>query len=114
MGSIRMRASLIVVAVVNSEKALIAQIRRMAKTGTNRAVQTGIGDDCAVLRFLPRRGKQTDALITTDFTLEGIHFRRDWHPAESVGHRCLARGPPDIAAPGGGPGAAFLSLSLPR
>ena len=102
------------VAVVISEKALIAQIRRMASTAANPAVQTGIGDDCAVLRLLPRRGQQTDILVTTDFTLEGIHFRRDWHPAESVGHRCLARGLSDIAAMGGEPAAAFLSLALPR
>jgi thiamine-monophosphate kinase len=53
-------------------------------------------------------------LVTTDFTLEGIHFRRDWHPPESVGHRCLARGLSDIAAMGGEPVAAFLSLALPR
>ncbi len=101
------------VAVLISEKALIEQIRRMAKTA-NPAVQTGIGDDCAVLRFLPRRGQLTETLVTTDFTLEGIHFRRDWHPAESVGHRCLARGLSDIAAMGGEPVAAFLSLALPR
>jgi thiamine-monophosphate kinase len=53
-------------------------------------------------------------LVTTDFTLEGIHFRRDWHPAEVVGHRCLARGLSDIAAMGGKPVATFLSLALPR
>jgi thiamine-monophosphate kinase len=53
-------------------------------------------------------------LVTTDFSLEGIHFRRDWHPPESVGHRCLARGLSDIAAMGGEPVAAFLSLALPR
>jgi len=70
----------------------------------------GIGDDCAVLRPLARH----DCLVTTDFTLEGIHFRRDWHPPESVGHRCLARGLSDIAAMGGEPVAAFLSLALPR
>jgi thiamine-monophosphate kinase len=52
-------------------------------------------------------------LVTTDFTLEGIHFRRDWHPAEVVGHRCLARGLSDIAAMGGKPVATFLSLALP-
>ena len=52
-------------------------------------------------------------LITTDFSLEGVHFRRDWHPADSVGHRCLARGLSDIAAMGGTPVAAFLSLALP-
>lgn len=99
------------------EKALIAQIRRMAGSSTrgrsassNRAILTGIGDDCAVLRLLPGQ----DSLITTDFTLEGIHFRRDWHPPESVGHRCLARGLSDIAAMGGEPVAVFLSLALPR
>lgn len=55
-----------------------------------------------------------DSLITTDFTLEGIHFRRDWHSPESVGHRCLARGLSDIAAMGGEPVAVFLSVALPR
>ena len=99
------------------EKALIAQIRRMATSstqgralGSNRTISTAIGDDCAVLRLLPGR----ESLITTDLTLEGIHFRRDWHPPESVGHRCLARGLSDIAAMGGEPVAAFLSLALPR
>lgn len=53
-------------------------------------------------------------LVTTDFSLEGIHFRRDWHSPESVGHRCLTRGLSDIAAMGGEPIAAFLSLALPR
>jgi len=99
------------------EKSLIAEIRRAAGSSAhrggrtaNRALVAGIGDDCAVLRLAPGR----DSLITTDFTLEGIHFRRDWHPAESVGHRCLARGLSDIAAMGGEPIAVFLSLALPR
>jgi thiamine-monophosphate kinase len=95
------------------EKALVAQIRRMADRSvrpTQIAIFTGIGDDCAVLRLLPGR----ESLVTTDFTLEGIHFRRDWHPPESVGYRCLARGLSDIAAMGGEPVAAFLSLALPR
>jgi thiamine-monophosphate kinase len=96
-------------AVPLAEKALIAQIRRVAKFA-NSTVLTGIGDDCAVLRLRPSH----DSLVTTDFTLEGIHFRRDWHPAESVGHRCLTRGLSDIAAMGGEPVAAFLSLALPR
>ena len=85
-----------------------------SKAGRSRlsshGVVAGIGDDCAVLRLSYGR----DTLVTTDFTLEGIHFRRDWHPPESVGHRCLARGLSDIAAMGGEPVAAFLSLALPR
>src|SRR2546422_2398422 len=91
-----------------SEKALMARIRRKAVPG--RSIVTGIGDDSAVLKI--PKGHQ--ALVTTDFSLEGIHFRREWHPPESVGHRCLARGLSDIAAMGGEPVAAFLSLALPR
>ncbi|HTE88225.1 MAG TPA: thiamine-phosphate kinase, partial [Terriglobales bacterium] len=53
-------------------------------------------------------------MVTTDFSLEGIHFRREWHAAESVGHRCLTRGLSDIAAMGGEPIAVFLSVALPR
>ena len=90
------------------EKALIAGIRRAARKGKG-AVATGIGDDCAVLRPPPGH----EILVTTDFTLEGIHFRRDWHPPEVVGRRCLTRGLSDIAAMGGRPLAVFLSLALP-
>jgi thiamine-monophosphate kinase len=107
--------------VVIAEKKLIAQVRRMARPAKNPAVVTGIGDDCAVLRLVSRSGggrrrgqsRENDTLVTTDFSLEGIHFRRDWHSAESVGHRCLARGLSDIAGMGGEPVAAFLSLALP-
>jgi thiamine-monophosphate kinase len=54
-----------------------------------------------------------EMLVTTDFCLEGIHFRREWHSAEVVGRRCLTRGVSDVAAMGGKPVAAFLSLGLP-
>jgi len=99
---------------MNSERALIAQIRRAAERTKNPVIQTAIGDDCAVLRLPAANGKAAEALITTDFSLEGIHFRREWHSPESVGHRCLTRGLSDIAAMGGKPVAAFLSLALPR
>ena len=116
----------IVTAVPLPEKWLLQQIARRAQrirakqdegvltrkpSSTFRvaALIVGIGDDCAVLRH--RSGP--DTLITTDFSLEGVHFRRQWHPPESVGHRCLARGLSDIAAMGGLPVAAFLSLGLP-
>ncbi len=74
-----------------------------------RNIVLGIGDDCGILR--PPKGHEI--LVTTDFTLEGRHFRRDWHPPESVGHRTLARGLSDLAAMGARPLAAFLSLALP-
>jgi thiamine-monophosphate kinase len=91
------------------ELALIEQIRRDFAPTRSKAVALGIGDDCAILR--PPSG--SEVLVTTDFTLEGRHFRRDLHPPESVGHRCLARGLSDLAAMGATPMAAFLSLALP-
>src|SRR5438094_3251848 len=90
------------------ERELIRRIQGQARGIRNQAVLTGIGDDSAVLR-LPAAH---DALITTDFSIEGTHFRREWYAAASVGHRCLTRGLSDIAAMGGEPVAAFLSLAL--
>jgi thiamine-monophosphate kinase len=91
-----------------SEKSIVAGIRSRAKRRV--AVRVSIGDDCAALLIPPGQ----EALVTTDFSLEGVHFRREWHPPEVVGHRCLTRGLSDIAAMGGRPIAAFLSLALPR
>lgn len=93
----------------SKEKELIARFRRDASALRNPAVVKAIGDDCAVLRI--KEGYE--ALVTTDFSIEGTHFRREWHPADAVGHRCLARGLSDIAAMGGEPLAAFLSLAMP-
>lgn len=90
-----------------TEKSLIAGIRSHAHGG--RAVALGIGDDCAILRVPSGH----EVLVTTDFSLEEVHFRREWHTPEVVGHRCLARGISDIAAMGGRPLAVFLSLALP-
>lgn len=91
------------------ERALVARVRQRAARRRLQLLR-GIGDDCAVLR-LPAGH---EVLLTTDFTLEGIHFRREWHAAEVVGRRCLTRGLSDIAAMGGRPLAAFLSLAVPR
>lgn len=91
------------------ELALIERIRSGGAGARPGGVALGIGDDCAILR--PPKGHEI--LVTTDFTLEGRHFRRDWHPPESVGHRALARGLSDLAAMGASPLAAFLSLALP-
>jgi thiamine-monophosphate kinase len=92
-----------------NERSLIRQIRRMALASVNSAIKMGIGDDCAILRLKPG----FELLVTTDLCIENVHFRRAWHPATAVGHRCLTRGLSDIAAMGGEPLACFLSLGLP-
>jgi len=94
----------------SGELALIALIRALADKLPRGQVRLGIGDDCAILRVPPGN----ELLVTTDFSLEGRHFRRKWHSPQSIGHRTLARGLSDIAAMGGKPLAAFLSLALPR
>jgi thiamine-monophosphate kinase len=93
------------------ERQLISRIRRQTDglKGRGAPLITGIGDDCAVLPIAAGH----EALVTTDFSIEGVHFRREWHPPGLVGHRCLTRGLSDIAAMGGIPLAAFLSLAVP-
>jgi thiamine-monophosphate kinase len=97
------------------ELALLSTIRARAaeisaSTKSKSRVVLGIGDDCALLR--PRKGEEL--AVTTDLSIEGRHFRLDWHPPESIGHRTLARGLSDLAAMGAKPVAAFLSLGVPR
>lgn len=101
-------------ALAITEQNVISRIRRASeaalpnKRSTVARIVKGIGDDCAVLDI--PSGYET--LVTTDFSIEGVHFRREWHPADAVGHRCLTRGLSDIAAMGGQPFAAFLSLAV--
>ncbi len=91
------------------ELVLIQHIRARAAASPSPSLRLGIGDDCAILRSRPGE----EIVVTTDLSLEGRHFRRNWHPAASIGHRALARGLSDIAAMGARPLAAFLSLALP-
>jgi thiamine-monophosphate kinase len=92
------------------ELALLRQIRGCVGRAESATLRLGIGDDCALLR--PRPGEEL--AVTTDLSIAGRHFRLDWHPPESIGHRALARGLSDLAAMGARPIAAFLSLGLPR
>jgi thiamine-monophosphate kinase len=94
------------------ENDLIRRIRSAGAGNSRRdsAVQLGIDDDAAL--FSPRRGYE--AILTCDWFLEGTHFLRDKHPADSVGWKCLARAVSDIAAMGGEPRCFLLSLALPK
>jgi thiamine-monophosphate kinase len=94
-----------------SENELIRRIRVAASSSTQQdsAIRLGIGDDAAL--FSPRRGYET--ILTCDWFLEGTHFLRDKHPADSVGWKCLARAVSDIAAMGGKPRCFLLSLAIP-
>lgn len=103
---------------MESEDQLIDRIARSLAGTAGRArfgrapgalVKIGIGDDAAVLAS----GRARDWILTCDAFLEGVHFLRDVHPAESVGYKSLARAASDIAAMGGMPRAFLLTLALP-
>jgi thiamine-monophosphate kinase len=76
----------------------------------SRFFTLGIGDDAAV--FSCSRGHEM--VLTCDWFLDGRHFLRDQHTADSVGWKCLARAVSDIAAMGAVPRCFLLSLALPR
>ncbi|HVU27866.1 MAG TPA: thiamine-phosphate kinase [Verrucomicrobiae bacterium] len=76
----------------------------------NKNVLVGVGDDCAVLDFgLPEKL----FLFKTDAIVEGIHFTRET-PPEKIGRKALARCLSDIAAMGGTPNTALVTLALPE
>jgi thiamine-monophosphate kinase len=68
----------------------------------------GIGDDAAVLAVPDGR-----VVATTDFLIEGRHFRRDWASAADVGHKAAARSLADCAAMGAEPSALLVALAAP-
>jgi len=76
----------------------------------SRFLSLGIGDDAALVRAAPGY----EIVLTCDWFLEGTHFLRNWHPADAVGWKCLARAVSDIAAMGAVPRCFLLSLALPR
>lgn len=89
------------------EFGFISRIAASVTTGTG--VTTGIGDDAAVTGLSP--GMQL--LTSTDMLLEDVHFRRSWHDPYRLGRKSLAVNISDIAAMGGIPRWATLSLAIP-
>src|SRR6478609_6700533 len=67
-----------------------------------------VGDDCAVLP----KDEKTDLLITSDMLVEQVDFRLEWSTPEQIGHKALAVSLSDIAAMGGTPTYAMLSIAV--
>jgi len=82
--------------------------------GHNRAARPagraklGIGDDAALVDV--RNG--CELILTTDMSVENVHFTRELHKARAVGHRALARSLSDVAAMGGVPRYVLVSLAI--
>ncbi len=90
------------------EFGLIDRIKKIV-TNDSRTPLLGIGDDAALFR--PRPGWIT--VLTTDAMVEGVHFDLTYIPIESLGWKALAINLSDVAAMGGVPQYAVVSLALP-
>ena len=76
--------------------------------GTGTGALVGIGDDAAVLAAPDGR-----VVASTDFLLEGRHFRRDTSSAADVGVKAAARSLIDVAAMGAVPTGLLVALAAP-
>ncbi len=85
------------------EFALLARLR--ARLGSQY-----LGDDAAILSITP--GMRV--LATVDAQVDGVHFLRQWMSPRQIGRRAIAVNVSDIAAMGGRPRFALISLLLPN
>lgn len=79
-----------------------------AQRGEDAAVELGIGDDAAALRVPGGHVVQ----VSTDTAIEGVHFPRDFPPAD-VAYRSVMAAASDLAAMGASPIGMLLAITLP-
>src|SRR5271154_2330066 len=89
------------------EFALIDALKAYAPI--TKSVIKGIGDDAAVLPY----SKSQYLLFTTDMLTEDTHFTPRM-PPRGIGHKALACNISDIAAMGGWPTFAVISIGIPK
>ncbi len=90
-----------------NEKDLIRKLS--SKLPTNQNTILSVGDDCAAVR--PPASDEA-LLLKTDAVVENVHFTRK-DAGEAVGRKALGRCLSDIAAMGGVPESALITLGLP-
>lgn len=90
-----------------SESEIISRLRKLASG--NDEVVLGIGDDAAVIKTSGGR----DLIACCDLLVEGVHFRAEWTPPRLLGRKALAVNLSDVAAMGGVPKFAMMSIALP-
>lgn len=90
------------------EFGLIGRLQARFGSRPGRGIQ-GIGDDCAVLPFT----QEEALLVTVDKLIQDVHFLLDGSAAADVGWKLAAVNLSDIAAMGGTPRWALVSIALP-
>lgn len=94
---------------VMTEFGMIALIRKRYQTGNPRII-TGIGDDAAVFDL----GGNKAGLLTIDSLVDKVHFDLSYTSFEDLGHKALATNLSDIAAMGGRPVLAVISITVTK
>ena len=94
--------------MIKNESDILDYIQAKINTKSPNVVKS-IGDDCAVIRI----SNKQSFVITTDTSLEGPHFTRDYTAFE-IGYKSLSTNLSDIAAMGCIPKYIFMSLTLPK
>jgi len=90
---------------------LLAKVADRTRDNQSSAWQNliiGIGDDAAAWR-----GDASIQLVTVDSFIQDVHFSLDTTPWQEAGWKALAVNLSDIAAMGGIPRYAVVSLALP-
>jgi thiamine-monophosphate kinase len=78
-----------------------------AGEGTRADVRVGVGADCA--------GRAGNGIaLSTDMSVEGVHFRRDWLAPREIGWRAAAAALSDLAAIAARPIGILVSLGVPK
>ena len=67
-----------------------------------------IGDDVA-----PVPMGEGQIVVSTDTSVEGVHFRRPWLTAEEIGWRATASAVSDLAAAGAIPAGVAVAMVVP-
>ena len=66
------------------------------------------GDDGAVFKV-----KDSQIVVSTDISVEDVHFRSDWSSADEIGAKITAANLADICAMGGWPKYLLVSVAFP-
>jgi thiamine-monophosphate kinase len=90
---------------------LLKRIEKKAGKKKDPSILVDLGDDAFVAKC-----RRSDCLVvTTDTSVENIHFRREWATPEQIGFKAMASNLSDLAAMGAViPSYAFVNLALPE
>ena len=83
------------------------RIRELVRILGDRA--RGLGDDCALLTDIGGT-----LALSTDVSVEGVHFRLDWVTPEEAGWRSAAAALSDLAAEGAEPVGLLSAVTVPE